>query len=180
MRKLLFSLAVLVAFTTCAQAQQTPTIPSDQNDKYLWLEEPTSDRALAWVKAENDRSTKVLEADPRFAAYQADALKIAEDPNRLPFPDLRGGQVYNFWRDATHVHGILRRTTVADYLTEKPTWNTVLDIDALGQQENVKWVMHGLTCEYPNDKFCLVTLSAGGEDASTERRVRPHSRQVCR
>ena len=63
---------------------------SAQQDKYLYLEEPTSDRAMAWVKTENARTAKVLEADPRFAAYQADALKVAEDPNRLAIPALRG------------------------------------------------------------------------------------------
>jgi prolyl oligopeptidase len=142
---------------------------AQQEDKYLYLEEPTSDRAMAWVKAENARTAKVLEADPRFAAYQADALKVAEDPNRLAMPMLRGGEVYNFWRDAEHVRGIYRKTTLADYLTARPTWHTVIDFDALGKQDGVRWVSKGVNCLYPGDRYCLVSLSAGGEDADTVR-----------
>src|ERR1700733_7209842 len=107
-----------------------------QEDKYTWLEDVSGDRSITWVKTENARTAKVLEADPRFAAYQADALKVAEDPNRLAMPALRGGEVYNFWRDAEHVRGIYRKTTLADYLTAKPNWHTVIDFDALGKQDN--------------------------------------------
>jgi prolyl oligopeptidase len=167
-----------------------PATPSDQNDKYLWLEDANGAKALDWVKAENAKSAKVLEADPRFAAYEADALKIAEDPNRLAIPQLRGNEVYNLWRDKEHVHGILRKTTLKNYLAAQPTWTTVLDFDALGKAEDVKWVSHGLTCLYPGDGLCLVSLSAGGEDADTMREfdlktgkfveggfVLPHSKQ---
>jgi prolyl oligopeptidase len=164
--------------------------PSDKDDKYLWLEDVSSPRAMAWVKEHNARTAAVLEADPRFAAYDAAALKIAEDPNRLPAPDLRGDEVYNLWRDAAHSHGILRKTTLADYLKPHPDWHTVIDYDALGKQEKVNWVAHGTTCLYPGDTLCMVVLSSGGEDASTEREfdlrsgafveggfVLPHSKQ---
>jgi len=52
-------------------------------DKYVWLEDVSSERSMNWVRAEDARTVKVLESDPRYAAYQADALKIAEDPRRL-------------------------------------------------------------------------------------------------
>jgi prolyl oligopeptidase len=167
----LASLALLsLCFGAAARAQQSadPT-PDASTDKYIWLEDVSSPRSLAWVKAENARTAAVLEADPRFAAYQADALKIAEDPNRLPYPDLRGDDVYNFWRDAEHTHGLLRKTTLTDYLAAKPGWRTVIDYDALGKQDGVKWVSKGLRCLYPNDEFCMVSISSGGEDADTMR-----------
>jgi prolyl oligopeptidase len=138
-------------------------------DKYTWLEDVSSDRSMTWVKAENARTAKVLESDPRFAQYEGDALKIAEAPDRLPTPGLRGNDVYNFWRDAAHVRGILRKTTLSDYLTEHPQWQTVIDIDALGKQDKMSWVNHGMSCLYPGDEYCLVTLSNGGEDADTLR-----------
>jgi len=187
--------ASLVLFGASVAAQQpadrtpdaTPNLPQD---KYIWLEDVSSPRSLAWVQAENARTAAVLEADPRFAAYQADALKIAEDPNRLPMPQLRGDDVYNFWRDAEHTHGLLRKTTLANYLTAKPDWHTVIDYDALGKQDNVKWVSKGLSCLYPDDEFCMVSISSGGEDADTMREfdlktgkfveggfVLPHSKQ---
>jgi len=124
---------------------------------------------MDWVKAENARTAKIFEADPRFAAFQADSLKVAEDPNRLPMPSLRGDLVYNFWNDEKNVRGLLRRTTVDDYANPAPNWQTVLDIDALGKRENTSWVFHGISCLYPGDQYCIVDLSVGGEDASTAR-----------
>jgi len=152
-----------------AFAQASATVDSDVNDKYVWLEDVSSDRSMTWVKAENERSLKVLQADPRYAANYADALKLAEAPDRLAMPQQRGGEIYNFWRDAQHVNGIFRKTSLTDYLTAKPAWQTVIDYDALGKQDNVKWVSEGLDCLYPGDKHCLVALSAGGEDADTLR-----------
>ena len=142
---------------------------SEQPDKYVWLEDVNGARSLDWVKAENERSAKVLEADPRFATFQADALKVLESPDRLAMPDFREGTVYNTWQDAEHIRGILRRTTLSDYLTAKPHWQTVIDYDALAKSDNEKWVAKGLNCLYPGDGLCLVALSAGGEDAVTDR-----------
>jgi len=182
---------VVLGARMVAQGPASSGAQSGETDKYIWLEDVSSDRSMAWVKAENERTAKVLEADPHYAPFEADALKLAQAPDRLPYPDLRGGEVFNFWRDAQHVNGILRKTTLADYLTQKPTWNTVIDYDALGKKDNVKWVSHGLDCLYPRDRYCLATLSAGGEDASTEREfdlktgtfveggfVLPHSKQT--
>ncbi len=138
-------------------------------DKYQWLEDVSGERSMAWVRSENERSAKILEADPRFASLAASALKVLESPDRLPSPDLHEGLVYNSWQDAHHVRGILRRTTLSDYLTPTPKWHTVLDYDALAKADNQSWVQHGLTCLYPYDRLCLVSLSAGGEDADTLR-----------
>ncbi len=144
--------------------------PSDlPADKYIWLEDVYGDKPMAWVKAENERSAKILEADPRFATLEATALKVLESPDRLPFPDLREGLVYNTWQDADHVRGILRRTTLADYLAPTPNWHTVIDYDALAKADKQSWVQKGLRCLYPGDRLCLVSLSAGGEDADTLR-----------
>jgi prolyl oligopeptidase len=138
-------------------------------DNYQWLEDVHGDKAMAWVKSENERTAKVLEADPRFAEFSAEALKVLESPDRLATPVFRNGAVYNTWQDAEHVRGIVRRTTLADYLTVKPNWQTVLDYDALAKADNEKWVQHGLNCLYPSDGLCLAGLSAGGEDADTLR-----------
>lgn len=191
------ALHLLVAaclFAPCALFAQGPSSGADTAplppDKYLWLENVHSARAMAWVKAEDARTAKTLEADPRFATFSAEALRVTEDPNRLPLPQLRGDDVYNFWRDQNNVHGILRRTSAADFASPAPHWQTVLDIDALGKAEHTDWVFHGMSCLYPGTRYCTLSLSAGGEDASTDREfdlqtghfvdagfVSPHSKQ---
>ncbi len=107
----------------CRSAATAAVSPSsvEQADKYQWLEDVTGDRSLTWVKMQNARSASVLENDPRFPQLKDAALKVLESPDRLAIPRLQEGTVYNTWRDAEHVHGILRRTSLADYLTPSPT-----------------------------------------------------------
>ena len=155
-------------FAIPARAQQSTT---EQPDNYTWLEDIHGEKPMAWVKAENARTAAVLEKDTHFAPLQADALKVLESPERLPEPELRNGAVYNTWRDAEHVRGIVRRTTLKDYLTPEPHWETVLDYDALAKADKQSWVGKGLDCLHPDDELCLVSLSAGGEDADTLREI---------
>ncbi len=150
---------------------------SQSADKYIWLEDVSGDKSLAWVKEHNERSAKVLQSDARFKGLESAALKVLEAPERLPYPDLNGNTIYNFWQDAHHVRGILRRTVLADYLTAQPHWTTILDYDALGKQDNEKWVNHGRSCLFPGNELCLMQLSAGGEDADTMREFNLKSAQ---
>ena len=160
--------AIAALNTNPARAQQLTT---EQPDKYTWLEDIHGERQLAWVKAENERTAEVLEKDSHFAPLEAEALKVRESPDRLPRPEVRNGAVYNTWRDAEHVRGIVRRTTLKDYLSAEPKWQTVLDYDALSQADKQSWVGGGLTCLEPENELCLVQLSAGGEDAETLREM---------
>lgn len=161
----LIALAMATTLGVHAKAQNTTEPP----DKYQWLEDVSGEKSMAWVNAENERSAKVLQADPRYAVLAETALKVLESPTRLPVPDLVVGEVYNTWQDAQHVRGILRKTSMASYLTAQPDWHTVIDYDALATQDNEKWVQKGLNCLYPGNSLCLVALSAGGEDAETRR-----------
>ena len=138
-------------------------------DKYLWLEDTSNPQTMEWVKAENAKTMAHFEADPQFATYDTDALNILNDPDKLAVPALHGDWVYNQWKDAQHLRGLLRRTTLADYLTDDPKWQPVLDIDELNRAENAKWVMRGVDCLYPGDEYCVALLSNGGEDATTAR-----------
>jgi prolyl oligopeptidase len=156
-----------LTFVSIAASAQGPS--TEQPDNYTWLEDIHGEKPMAWVKAENARTAGVLEQDPRFAQLEADALKVLESPERLPAPQFRGGMIYNMWRDAQHVRGIVRRTTLEDYLNPEPKWETVIDYDALSKADKQSWVGHGLSCLQPDDSLCLVALSAGGEDAATFR-----------
>ena len=166
-RQIIVALILGVSANLQLVCAQTP-VP-EQPDNYRWLEDVWGDRSMAWVKAENAKTSAVLESDARFAELQDEALKIAESPDRLAIPRLQGGWVYNTWQDAQHVRGIIRRTTVSDYLQSKPDWHTLVDYDELSQQDNEKWVPRGINGLYPGDRYALVGFSAGGEDADSYR-----------
>jgi prolyl oligopeptidase len=188
----LFALLFLNVAAGCRSSEPAVASPAiEQVDKYLWLEDVHGERSIAWVKEQNARTTDVLQKDSRFADLNAAALKIYESPDRLPMPVLKEGTIYNLWQDAEHVRGIFRRTTLADYLTTEPHWKTLIDYDALARQDKQEWVANGLNCLYPGNGLCLVSLSAGGEDAETLREfdlktgkfvehgfVLPHSKQA--
>ena len=152
----------------------------EQPDNYQWLEDVSGNRSMAWVNAENQRTAKLLEADSRYPDLAAKALKLLESPDRIAAPEFHGDSVYNLWQDDHHVHGILRRTTVAGYLATNPQWRTVVDYDSLSKRDNEKWVGNGLRCLYPGNSLCLVSLSSGGEDAETLREFDLRTRKFVR
>jgi prolyl oligopeptidase len=155
-------MAVVAAGAGAAMAQTA-------EDPHQWLEEWTTPRAMTWVEAHNKRTTDVLEADPRYAPYFAEALTLAQAKDRLPNGNLINGQIYNFWQDADHVRGIWRRTSVASFASPNPQWETVLDLDRLAADEKANWVWKRVSCAQPAERRCLIELSDGGEDAVTVR-----------
>jgi prolyl oligopeptidase len=156
----------LLLATLSAMSAAAP--PAD--DPHVWLEDIFAPKALAWVEAENTRTLSVLERDPRYPGLYSDALRIAEATDRVPKPNLvRGDRVLNLWQDAAHVQGLWRTTTLADYLTATPHWRTLLDLDQLSAAEGKKWVWKGEQCEPVAEQRCILSLSEGGEDATTAR-----------
>jgi len=173
-------IALLVAFALGAALHAPRSVSAQTNapgaapqpaetDPFLWLEDVNGARALAWVRAENAKTLAVLEKDPRFASLYSAAVAIVEAKDRIPVPEFLQNDVYNFWQDAEHVRGIWRRTTLAQYEQTAPAWETVLDLDALAKAENANWVFQQADCVWPSETRCLVSLSDGGEDASTVR-----------
>ena len=139
------------------------------DDPYLWLEEVEGERAIAWVRQQNERSLAALEGDPRYAQLHADALALANSRDRLPLGGIQEGYYYNFWQDETHVRGIYRRARVADFARNgDPNWEVIFDVDAVAAAENANWVFKGMDCLEGTTR-CLVALSDGGKDASTYR-----------
>ena len=175
MRLTLFAAAaaLIACAAPAAQAQPQPTSPAPAlpsidptiPDPYVWLEDIHSERSMAWVNAENARTAGRLEADPRYQVYRKEALAIFTAPDRIPYPGFLGQQLDNLWQDRTHVKGVWRRTTPASYRAAQPTWETLIDLDALSKAEGKNWLFKGATCLPPSDRFCLVHLSNGGGDA---------------
>jgi prolyl oligopeptidase len=170
---ILLTISIFQPLPMRAQDTQTQSTSAqgttEQQDKYLWLEDVRGERAMQWVKEHNEASAKIIESDPHYAELEAAALKVLESPERLALPDFHDGVIYNTWQDAQHVKGILRRTSLDDYLTPNPHWETVLDYDALAEKDKQPWVHTGINCLFPGNEYCMVGLSAGGEDAQTWR-----------
>jgi prolyl oligopeptidase len=159
----LFLVVVAAAFCDIVLA-------AERSDPYIWMEEIQGERALAWAKAENERSLKVLEADPQFSGLHADALAIVNAKDRVPAVRFAGDdELRNFWQDADHVRGIWRRTSLDSYRTAAPAWELLLDMDALAKVEGANWVWSEVTCLPPDDRLCLISLSDAGKDAVTVR-----------
>lgn len=155
-----------------ARAAAAPPDAAAFEDRYLWMEEVEGERALAWVRAQNERSLAQLQADPRYAGLEADALAIVRATDRLTFGGYIEGYVTNFWQDDRQVRGVWRRADFASWRAGTPAWETVLDIDQLAAREGKNWVYQGASCLDPLDYWntrCIVELSDGGKDASVRR-----------
>ncbi|MCX6827271.1 MAG: prolyl oligopeptidase family serine peptidase [candidate division Zixibacteria bacterium] len=154
------TLAILIVNNTKAQ-----TTDVTENDTFIWLEDAQGAQALDWVKAQNDLTLKEFSSDPNFPKFQDIALTILNSKNRIPYGSYEGNQVYNFWQDEAHVKGILRRTSLKEYIKKNPRWETVLDIDKLSADEGKDYVYGGTTLLPPGRTRGMIALSVGGGDA---------------
>jgi prolyl oligopeptidase len=161
------TLALLLVASVCV-AQEV--------DPYLWLEEVDGEKALEWVTQRSAKDTAELEAVPEFAPIHKKLIELYNASDRIPYPDVRGPWIYNFWQDADHVRGIWRRTTRDSYVTESPGWETVIDLDKLAADEGENWVWKGASGLAPDYKHFMVSLSRGGGDAVVIREFDPVSK----
>ncbi|PKP97197.1 MAG: S9 family peptidase, partial [Alphaproteobacteria bacterium HGW-Alphaproteobacteria-15] len=165
--------------TPSTAAQETPVtgVTGPEQDPHIWLEEARSPEALEWVAKENTRTLAAFEADPRFAQLKAEALAIFDSEDRIPFVSFRPDGLYNFWQDKANPKGLLRRTSLESYRTDKQEWEIILDVDALAKAEGKEWVYQGSTCLPPALNKCMIALSDGGEDATIMREFDTSTKQ---
>jgi len=138
-------------------------------DEFLWLEDVNGKKSLDWVKDQNAKTEAVLKGDPRYETFRKEALAILTAQDRTPVPTFRGDGIDNFWQDAKQVRGVWRHTSLESYQSDKPKWETILDIDALAKREKANWIYKGADCLAPEETRCLVSLSDGGKDAVVVR-----------
>ena len=176
-RLVLTALAGLLGAAVLAGAKvdKNPQAAPGTADPYLWLEDVHGAQALEWVKAQNAKSTAVLQADPDYRKDYDAILKVLDATDRIPYGELDHQYVFNFWQDAEHPKGIWRRTSIADYANAAPAWDVLLDLDQLAREEHENWVWHGADCA-PSLKRCLLTLSRGGGDAAVVREFDPDAK----
>ncbi|MEO5565508.1 MAG: prolyl oligopeptidase family serine peptidase [Luteimonas sp.] len=181
-RRALIAAGLIFAIAPAFAADQKETTVAEPQvqsaaDPYLWLEDVTGDKALAWARLQNARTDAELGSDPTFAKLKTEILAIMDSDAKIPGVDKIGDYYYNFWKDAHHERGLWRRTTLDEYRKPKPQWETVIDLDALNQAEGENWVWHGADCFKPEYRRCLVALSRGGADADVTREFDLDSKQ---
>jgi prolyl oligopeptidase len=143
---------------------------AQDKDPWLWLEDIEGAKALDWVKKENAATDKLITSRPGFEADRKRARAILDDDRQIAMPgEVMGETITNFWRDAANPRGLWRQSPLDAYLSGKPVWTTLIDVDALGKAEKQSWVWHGADCLAPEYKRCLVSLSPGGTDADIVR-----------
>ena len=125
---------------TPAGKAAAPFAADEASDPFTFLDEIQGERALAWARNENVRTLGFLQGDARYQSMYDRALTILQARDRIPMVSFRPDGLYNFWQDAEHVRGIVRRTTLASYRTDSTTWETVLEVDALARAAGKSWV----------------------------------------
>eukprot|EP00927_Polykrikos_kofoidii_P025266 TRINITY_DN22734_c0_g1_i1.p1 TRINITY_DN22734_c0_g1~~TRINITY_DN22734_c0_g1_i1.p1 ORF type:complete len:846 (-),score=122.50 TRINITY_DN22734_c0_g1_i1:79-2517(-) len=151
-------------------------------DPLEWLEDVQGDRALEWVRAQNEAAVEDI-GDPSTSEAYKRILAILDSKEKIAYIGRIGQWYYNFWQDEAHEKGLWRRTSLESYRTADPEWQTVLDLDALAMEENASWVWAGYDAldegsgsENRWDRV-LITLSPGGSDAVV---VREFDLAACR
>jgi prolyl oligopeptidase len=166
------------AATTAASGSDSVAV---EEDPYLWLEEVESERSLTFAKEANMKCLEAL-GDPTESPSYGRILQVLESQDRIPHVSCHGRDAtsptndriyFNFWKDKDHPKGIWRKTTEEEYKKDKPTWTTVLDVDALAEKDGISWVWKGSSLlprrrDPTNGKLvtrALLSLSRGGSDA---------------
>jgi len=164
-----FLLATLIStacFISTALSQER-TDGAVADDPLRWLEEIEGPAAVAWVRAENEKTLGVLQSDPRYRHFYEQALSFLKD--RMADIPLEGRGLEHFWQDENQVRGVWRRTTRESDRNQVAKWEAILDVDALAIAENRNWVFRGASCLPPEERLCLISLSDGGKDAVSIR-----------
>ncbi len=79
------------------QGSKQPRKVSDvtpQEDPYVWLEDVTGEKSLAWVRQRNELTQKKYET-PEFNTLKDDLLKILDSDERIPAVGKDGPYYYN-------------------------------------------------------------------------------------
>lgn len=145
-----------------------PTLDAPDDDPRLWLEDIDAEASLAWV-AQQNAATLARFGDAQFEAGRDTLTAIFDRRDNIPIISRRGGLIYNFWRDDRNKRGLWRRTTMAEFPAEAPSWEVLIDLDALAEAEGEDWVWGGPQTLAPDHQRAMIRLSRGGSDAGVLR-----------
>lgn len=139
--------------------------PIEKSDEFIWLEDVESPRSIEWVQSQNAKTLPLLQNDPRYKKNEARIKEVVYSKDRIPSPIIFKDTVYNVWSDDKNQKGILRKCSLQEFQKKSPQWETLIDFDELGRQENVSWVFKGFDILKPSGDRALISLSRGGKDA---------------
>ncbi|CAM2149455.1 prolyl oligopeptidase [Pararobbsia alpina] len=135
------------------------------DDAYGWLEDSDAKPVSEWVSAQNTRTLTEFAHGDGFETLVRRLVDEALSPDQLVIPTRHGDWAHDFRQDEAHPLGIWRRTRWDAWLAGTPEWQTLLDLDALSEDEEVDWAWHGASVLYPDRDRALIFLSPGGGDA---------------
>jgi prolyl oligopeptidase len=141
-----------------------PTIAAPDDDPYLWLEEIEGPQALVWVDKQNAHTLAAF-GSAQLVRDSEVLAAILDRPDKIPFVGRRGSHLYNFWTDAANPRGLWRRTTLESYVLDEPSWEVLLDIDALAAAEDEDWTWGSASTRPGSHDRAILRLSRGGSDA---------------
>ena len=134
----------------------TPQTPIPAPDALIDVEHPD---VLQWADSWSQRTVEALDQHPLRAELERRIRDVLDTDDRIPFPLRRGERLFNFWRDAEHPRGLWRATDPASYLAGTPTWEILIDVDALAESEDENWVWKGAHVISPSYDRALIRLS---------------------
>lgn len=138
-------------------------------DPFLALESLDDPVVLDWVERQNARTLAAWGRGARFEALRNRLAGIYLRDDRPVIPGRWRDWAYDFWQDEHNPRGLWRRASWASWRAGQPVWQTLLDVDLLGEEEQVPWVCVDQQILYPDGDRALISLSCGGTDAIVVR-----------
>ena len=162
----------LVAFvfgSTLGASAMEGSTSEIERDAFSWIEVSGKPEVTSWVRRQNERTWAEFENDPRFRRYVQLALaygSAAESPLKGAAVNLslHDGWVYKLVSDGQHPRGMWQRVRLSSYVTDEPSWETLLDVGQKDFADHRMWVMTGPPIFSPNGRRCLIRFSDGGSN----------------
>lgn len=164
-----YFIVALITFYSIADSNQCRAEKKEHIMSYnvqdtKFLENAEGDEALQWAKQRTDRTKELLKSTISYELVKKHIESIAYDKQKTLWGRIYRGYVYNFWSDDNNPQGLWRRVSVAEYATEQPQWEVLIDFDKLSQKMGQKVVFHGARRCFKNHNLHLVHMSFGGKD----------------
>jgi len=142
---------------TCSKISYNPA-------ETKFLEKATGQEALEWAKSRTSKAQDYIRKQPVYASIKTNIENIFYDKNKLIQGSIRNGYVYNFWLDDKNPQGLWRRTPLAEYAKDSPTWEHLIDFDEFSKKIGKKVVSRQINYNLSKSNKHLIVFSFGGND----------------